>query len=127
MAKRSSSVAVSLKPTQVSAIEEIATQVLESIPGEFIRGVAREAWFKNSRPKLSGIGDSDNGEASLTSLFPGKNRFQIMRALRHANAQLAAALLADRNLDLGPNVDALLRRLTADPTGRSSIAKEIKK
>ena len=64
---------------------------------------------------------------SLTSLFPQKSRFQIMRALRHAKAQLTAALLEDHDLDLGPDLNALLLRLRGRTTGASGALKEMKK
>lgn len=117
---------VDLKPTQVEAIEKIAMKVVQEIPDEFVRSVAQRAWFNKQHPAVSGAGTA-NGEASLSSLFPGKSRFQIMRALRHAKAQLAAALIQDRYLDLGPDIDALLLRLSGKTTEASSAAKEMKK
>ena len=117
---------VDLKANQVEAIEKIAMKVVQEIPDQFIRSVAQRAWFSKQQPAVSGAGTAE-GEASLTSLFPDKSRFQIMRALRHAKAQLAAALLDDRDLDLGPDLDALLLRLSGRTTGASSAAKEMKK
>lgn len=116
-----------VKPNQVGAIEKIAERVISEIPDEFIRSVARQAWFQKKRPKLSGRKQANDGNPSLTTTFVGKSRFQIMRALRHADAQLAAALLSDRNLELTVDLQALLNRLKGKSTGSSSGRKERKK
>jgi DNA-directed RNA polymerase specialized sigma24 family protein len=116
---------VGLTPTRVEAIEKIAIKVVQRIPDEFVRSVAQRAWFNNQQPPISGAGTAEG--ASLTSLFPQKSRSQIMRALRHAKAQLAAALLEDHDLDLGPDLNALLLRLRGSPTRASSVLKEMKK
>jgi hypothetical protein len=116
---------VSLRPNDVNKIEKVAEQVLASIPDEFVKQVAREAWFMNSRPKVSGkIAD---GDRPLTSLFPGKKRHQIMRALRRADAQLVAALHADPTLDLGRDIETWLQQQGANSTRPSRKAKETRK
>jgi DNA-directed RNA polymerase specialized sigma24 family protein len=117
---------VGLMTTRVETIEKIAIKVLQEIPDEFVRSVAQRAWFNNQPPAVSGAGTAEGG-ASLTSLFPQKSRSQIMRALRHAKAQLAAALLKDHDLVLGPDLDALLLRLSGRTMGASSALKEMKK
>jgi DNA-directed RNA polymerase specialized sigma24 family protein len=116
-----------VKPSKVIAIEEIAHRVISEIPDEFIRAVAVETWFKNTRPRISGSGKSTNVERPLTVVFAGKSRFQIMRALGHANALLAAALLTDPNLELTPDLQALLTKIKARPIGSARAAKEQKK
>jgi hypothetical protein len=52
---------------------------------------------------------------------------QIMRALGHANALLAAALLTDPTLELTPDLQALLAKVKARPMGSARAAKEQKK
>jgi hypothetical protein len=116
-----------VKPSKVIAIEEIAHRVISEIPDEFIRAVAVEAWFKNTRPRISGSGNNTNLERPLTVVFAGKSRFQIMRALGHANALLAAALLTDPHLELTPDLQALLTKIKARPIGSARAAKEQKK
>jgi len=116
-----------VKPSKVIAIDEIAHRVISEIPDEFIRALAAEAWFKNTRPRISGSGKSTNLERPLTVVFAGKSRFQIMRALGHANALLAAALLTDPNLELTPDLQALLTKIKARPIGSARAAKEQKK
>ncbi len=111
-----------LKPNAAAAIEKIASDVLVTIPDAFIRQVARIAWFNNERPKVSGTSTPEAN--SLMSAIPGKSRFQILRALRHADAQLAAALLADAALDLTPEVVALIRKLNPGSARPSRCAKE---
>jgi hypothetical protein len=114
-------------PNQVAAIEKIAERVISQIPDEFVRSVAREAWFQTNRPRLSGRKKAADGNPSLTATFVGKSRFQIMRALRQADAQLAAALLSDRNLELTVDLQALLSRLKDKSTGSARARKESKK
>jgi len=112
-----------LEPNKIIMIERVARRVLASISDEFVRAVAREAWFRDERPNISG---RSQDRVSLTSLFSGKSRFQIMRALRHADAQLVAALLMDPDLELSPDVSAFLRKMSARPTRLSDSAKEKK-
>jgi len=116
-----------VKPNKVVVIEDIADRVISEIPDEFIRAVAVEAWFKNTRPKISGSPKCPDGERPLTVVFVGKSRFQIMRALGHANALLAAALLTDPTLELTPDLQALLTKVKARPIGSARAAKEQKK
>jgi len=115
----------SLQPNNVQRIEEIAEQAIVTLPDEFVRQVAQAVWFRNLRPKVSGNGNGE--QESLTSLFPHKSRFQLMRALRQADAQLAAALLTDPTMDISPDIQALLHKLGANSTRPSRMAKERKK
>lgn len=78
-------------------IEQIARVVLATMPDGFVREVATRAWFQDMRPKISGT--AKPGAVPLTDLFPDKSRHQIQRALRQADSQLAAALLADEEID----------------------------
>jgi hypothetical protein len=112
-----------VSPNKIQAIEELAERVLKEIPNPFIRDVAREAWFESRRPKTSGSARARDGSRSLASRFPGKTRDQINRALRHADAQLAAALMADSKLELGPDLHSLLEKLKARMAGRVRPAK----
>jgi DNA-directed RNA polymerase specialized sigma24 family protein len=99
-----------VQDTCVPRIEEIARRVLGEIEDEFVRAVAQEAWFKKERPNISGR--SKPGEdPPLTTIFPGNDRFKITRALRHADSQLAAALLAETGLVWSRDIRALLERL----------------
>jgi hypothetical protein len=115
----------SVEPSDVEKIERVAEQVIGTIPNEFIRQVARETWFKNQRPKVSGNGRTER--KPLTSLFPGKSRDQINRALRQADAQLAAALLTDRTITLSAETEAWLRKQGANLRRPSHTAKETKR
>jgi DNA-directed RNA polymerase specialized sigma24 family protein len=112
-----------LRPNQITLIEEIAQSVLVGLPSPFIQAVAREAWLQNERPKTSGSTRGPDGSGSLASRFPGKSRHQVLRALRHADAQLVAALMSDSVLELGPDLESLLKRLKARMTGRVRPAK----
>lgn len=116
---------VSLQATSIQRIEEIAEQAIARIPDDFVRQLARTVWFRNLRPKVSGNGSGE--QESLTSLYPEKSRFQLMRALREADAQLAAALLTDPAMDFSPDIQALLHRLGANSARPSRTAKERKK
>jgi hypothetical protein len=98
---------------QIERIEAIAREVVEQIGDEFIRAVARASWFTNEPPSVSGSRRTAEGEPPLTTLFTSKSRHQITRARRHANAQLAAALLTAKDLLWEPNISALLERLGA--------------
>jgi DNA-directed RNA polymerase specialized sigma24 family protein len=114
-----------VSPNEVEKIEKLAEQVIASIPDEFVKQVATKAWFTNSRPKVSG--KIAEGEEPLTSLFPEKNRYQIMRALKKADVQLIAALLTDPTLDLRKDVQAWLQQQGANSTRPSRSAKERRK
>jgi DNA-directed RNA polymerase specialized sigma24 family protein len=100
-----------VEDSQVAQIETIARQVAEEIPDDFLRQLALAAWFNTARPAVSGHKRSPDGTASLASLFKDKSRHQITRALRHLDAQLAAALLAADDVSWTPGVRALLERL----------------
>jgi DNA-directed RNA polymerase specialized sigma24 family protein len=112
-----------LRPNQIVLIEEIAQSVLVGLPNTFIQAVAREAWFQNKRPKTSGSTGGPDGIRSLASRFPGKSRYQVLRALRHADTQLVTALMTNPILDLGPDLDSLMKKLKARMTGRVRPAK----
>jgi DNA-directed RNA polymerase specialized sigma24 family protein len=99
-------------------IEAIAQRVVGEIPDDFVRAVASQAWFAPKRPKVSGQGKAAELVAvPLTEMFPGKSRFQITRALRQADSQLAAALMAAPDLTWEGDLDGLLRRLRAGYRG----------
>ena len=51
----------------------------------------------------------------LTELFPDKSRHQIQRALRQADSQLAAALLADEEIDWSRDELAFLEERIVHP------------
>jgi DNA-directed RNA polymerase specialized sigma24 family protein len=90
-------------------IEDVMHRVLEEIPDRFVRAVAGAAWLGNERPRVSGT-TAKKDNLSLTEHFPGKSRFQITRALRQADSQLAAALLTELDVELNQEVRALLER-----------------
>ncbi|MBZ5505821.1 MAG: hypothetical protein LAO78_10070 [Acidobacteriia bacterium] len=100
-----------LTPNQVSLIEAVAQRVLGEIKDKFVRAVASQAWFKNARPNVSGQKADEDSDTPLTTLFVGKSRFQIIRALRQADAQLAAALVSDPDLQLSDDWEASLKKL----------------
>ena len=100
-----------VEPTQVHRIEEIARRVVNEIGDEFIRAVAHAAWFANERPPVSGAGGNGENAPPLTSTFNDKSRHQITRALRHAAAQLLAALLGTKDLIWMDGLAALLEGL----------------
>ena len=105
---------IDFKPNQVISIEEIAHRVASDLPDEFVRAVASAIWFQSERPKQSGVTGPLVGDVPLTTLFPGKSRVQIMRAQRSADGQLAAALLAEPNLDLERDWHVVLEALKAN-------------
>lgn len=113
-----------LNQTQVSLIEGVAQRVLGEIKDAFVRAVANQAWFKNARPNVSGQKTDEDSEAPLTALFEGKSRFQIIRALRQADAQLAAALLSDPDLELSADWENLLKAIKAKLGQQQQPAKE---
>lgn len=114
-------------PTEIEAIEGVLKRVISEIPDEFIRAVASEAWLKPERPRLSGR-KTPESQSPLTEIFAGKSRFQIMRALRHADAQLAAALLTETKLLLSPDIRAFLTtKLKVRSQSSTRAAKELKK
>lgn len=96
----------------VQRIEAIAQRVLAAIPDEFVRSVATIAWFQSERPRISG---RSGKRAPLSARFPGKSRYQLMRALRHADSQLAAALLDEPHLEWTVDLRRLLETLTGEP------------
>jgi hypothetical protein len=112
-----------LRPNQIALIEKIAERVLSGIPNSFIRDVAREAWFESQRATTSGGTRSSDGSRSLMSRFPDKSRYQILRALRNADAQLAAALLADPDLELSADLHSLLKEIKARTSTSARPAK----
>lgn len=117
----------SMKLDKTGTIERIAKEVVAGIPDEFVRAVAQAAWFENERPQVTATGVAEDGAVPLAAVFAGKSRYQIMRALRLADAQLAATLLADQTLDLGVDVEALLTTLRARGERRRNGARGRKK
>jgi DNA-directed RNA polymerase specialized sigma24 family protein len=97
-----------VEPNQIEHIEKIARRVIGEIGDEFIREVAEAAWFSNERPPVSGVAGSEEESVPLTSIFKDKSRFQIMRALRHADVQLCAALLSSNDLVRTTGLAALI-------------------
>ena len=97
-----------VESNQVALIEQIAREVVAQIDDEFIRAVACASWFANERPLVSGIRETE-GEPPLTTRFKDKSRHQITRALRQADVQLLAALLAAEEL-------VLMRERVVTPT-----------
>jgi DNA-directed RNA polymerase specialized sigma24 family protein len=95
-------------------IEQTARMVIETMPDGFVRDVANRAWFEDSRPKISGT--AKQGAVPLTDVFPGKSRHQIQRALRHADSQLAAALLEHEGVDWRREERAFLEERVVHPT-----------
>lgn len=93
--------------SSVQEIEEIAHRVIADLQDPFHRRLAEEAWFRNRAPQISGNSKENDGPP-LTSVFEGKSRFQIGRALRYVNAQLSAALLAAPSVELTADVRDLL-------------------
>lgn len=102
-------------------IEQTARMVIEKMPDSFVREVATRAWFEDRRPKVSGT--VKQGAVPLTDLFPGKSRHQIQRALRHADSQLAAALLAHEDINWNKEEHAFLEELK-DGVRSSAVRKE---
>lgn len=104
-------------------IEQTARMVVDKMPDGFVRDVATRAWFDDKRPKISGTAKGD--AMPLTELFPGKSRHQIQRALRHADAQLAAALLAHGEIDWSREERAFLEeRIQGVPSGAIGTEEE---
>ena len=102
-------------------IEQTARMVIDKMPDGFVREVATRAWFENMRPKISGT--AKPGTVRLTDLFPDKSRHQIQRALRHADSQLAAALLAHEEIDWNKEEKAFLQE-RRDGVQSSAVRKE---
>ena len=115
----------SVKKSHVPRIEEIAHRVISEIQDEFVREVASATWFNSKRPKVSGR-QKRNLETPLTIAFANKSRFQIKRALRHADAQLAAALLAEPGVEWANDLQALLKKLKANSSDPVGLAQERK-
>lgn len=113
-------------PNQVTLIEGVAQRVLGELKNAFVRAVASQAWFKDARPNVSGHKLDEDSDAPLTALFEGKSRFQIIRALRRADAQLAAALLSEPDLQLSDDWENLLKKLQAQLGRLQQPAKERK-
>ena len=115
---------VKIREGNSERIEQMARKVIEELPDDFVREVARRAWFENARPKISGT--AKPGAAPLTDLFPGKSRHQIQRALRHADSQLAAALLANEEIDWPKEAQAFLEQ-RRDGVRSSAVRREEKR
>jgi hypothetical protein len=94
-------------------IEEIGHRVIASFEDQFHKDLANESWFRNRSPQISGNSKDDDAPC-LVTMFKGKSRFQIGRALRQINAQFAAALLAAPSLELTADVRKLLQRLKSE-------------
>jgi len=110
-------------PGLVIKIEEIIRTVISQIPDKYICELATAAWLRGKRPKISRIAAAPGEEFALTDLFPGKSRHKLTRDLRKADAQLAAALLADPALRLNPDAVAWLEQIKA---ARKSTARRPK-
>lgn len=95
--------------TQREQIEAIALAVVDAIEDSFIRDVARATWFSSQRPKTSGDTKPDL-DPPLLDQFPGKNRDQVNRALRKADSQLAAALLAEAGMTWPDDLRKILEK-----------------
>lgn len=102
---------VKIREGDSERIEQVARTALEEIRDDFVRKVASRAWFENMRPKISGA--AKPGAVPLTDLFPGKSRHQIQRALRQAESQLAAALLANEEIEWPKDAQVFLESRTA--------------
>ena len=102
---------VKSSPEDQERIEQTARMIIEKMPDGFVRDVANQAWFENERPKISGLPKPD--AVPLTEVFRDKSRHQIQRALRQADSQLAAALLADEEIDWSREERAFLEERTA--------------
>jgi len=113
---------IQLRDDNSERIELMAQEVIEKLPDEFVRNVAKRVWFADQRPKVSG---TKSGKATLTDEFPGKTRHQIQRALRQAKSQLAATLLADAKVDWSKEIEALLKT-ERDGAPKKSVRKEKK-
>jgi hypothetical protein len=100
-----------LKPDQVVKIEQIALRVLCELKDEYVRAVAAAVWFESERPEFSRSAGTTRRWEELATSFPGKNRFHRRRAVRYADAQLAAALLEEPYLDLEPHLQPVLEKL----------------
>ena len=100
------------EPKSVQCIEAVARRVLGLIQDNFVRAVAEVTWFNTERPRVSGRWDKG---ATLVARFPEKSRYQLMRALRHADSQLAAALLVDPDIEWTDDLRGFLRALAGDP------------
>ena len=105
------------EPKSVQCIEGVARRVLGLIQDRFVQAVAEATWFNTERPRVSGRWDKG---ATLVARFPDKSRYQLMRALRHADSQLAAALLVDPDIEWTNDLRGLLKALAGDshPDGR---------
>jgi DNA-directed RNA polymerase specialized sigma24 family protein len=110
--------------SQVERIEDTALKILAELPNDFMRAVASRAWFRDERPKQSGKASQKAGSEPMTSMFPDKSRFQIRRAERYADSQLAAALLADPLLEAGPDWHPVLEELRVQAPQPPRRAKE---
>jgi len=111
-------------PQQVLKIEETIRTVISQIPDAFVRDLASAAWLAGKRPKVSRTIATPREELALTDVFPQKSRYQIIRALRHADAQLAAALLAQPGLRLNRDANRCLEKIKADGKSRARGSKE---
>jgi hypothetical protein len=111
---------------QLETIERVARRVLFELKDDFTRSLARAAWFENERPKQSGKGSAD-GRVSLTELFPEKSRDKIIRTLKYADAQLAAALRDEPLLELGPASRRVLEELARAASQGTTRRKERRK
>ena len=111
-------------PQHVIRIDEIVQTVIPQIPDPFVRELARATWLAGKRPKVSGTTGTPREQSALTDLFPTKSRDQINRALRQADAQLAAALLADPILRLNRDAKAWLEKIRTAGKRRARRSKE---
>ncbi len=93
------------EPKSIQRIEAVARRVVALIRDKFVQAVAEATWFNTERPKVSGFWDKG---ATLMAQFPGNSRDRLIRALRHADAQLAAALLTEPDIEWNGPLRSLL-------------------
>ncbi|MFN0124570.1 MAG: hypothetical protein ACKV2V_29060 [Blastocatellia bacterium] len=84
------------KQSALPQVEKIIYTTIQSMSDPLMKTVAMDQF--GTDPSPISAGRSPGGKAPLTELT-GASRFQISRALRNARARLAAALLADPELE----------------------------
>ncbi len=109
------------EPRSIQRIEAVARRVLGLIQDKFVQAVAEAAWFNTERPRVSGLWDKG---ATLMARFPGNSRYRLMRALRHADAQLAAALLTEPDIEWTGSLQSFLQKRAGDPAAPATRRKQ---
>jgi len=105
----------------IQRIEAVARRVVGLIQDKFVQAVAEAAWFNTERPRVSGLWDKG---ATLMARFPGNSRYRLMRSLRHADAQLAAALLTEGDIEWAGNLRSFLENRAGNSTSRGARSKQ---